>query len=220
MKNLFVIGDVHGCFHTFQKLLTHWDMEKEIMIQVGDLIDRGPMSAQTVVLSMQLDQQFPGKANFLRGNHEQMMLNYYARKDNNWLMNGGKETIKQFKTRNSDIEAFLKWMGKLPLKYETENFIISHAGICSHPAKFDPDHPQGLLWTRSPLENLGKTQIVGHTPLATGQPEFDPDSRTWYIDTGAYKGICMTGMKFDPEGKLLEKIQIPTYQNDLNDLIL
>jgi hypothetical protein len=27
-------------------------------------------------------------------------------------------------------------------------------------------------------------------------------------------------MKFDPEGKLLEKIQIPTYQNDLNDLIL
>ncbi len=39
--NLFIIGDVHGCFHTFSELLTHRDPATEHLIQVGDLVDRG-----------------------------------------------------------------------------------------------------------------------------------------------------------------------------------
>jgi serine/threonine protein phosphatase 1 len=39
--NLLVIGDIHGCYYTFQMLLDKfWDSEKELLIQVGDIIDK------------------------------------------------------------------------------------------------------------------------------------------------------------------------------------
>ena len=33
--NLLIIGDVHGCFHTFSELLTHWRPATEYLIQVS-----------------------------------------------------------------------------------------------------------------------------------------------------------------------------------------
>ena len=74
--NLLIIGDVHGCFHTFNELLTHWRPTTEYLIQVGDLVDRGRHVPATVALARQLSEQYPGATTFLMGNHEQSMLRH------------------------------------------------------------------------------------------------------------------------------------------------
>ncbi|MCP3775258.1 metallophosphoesterase [Paenibacillus sp. MZ04-78.2] len=46
---LLVVGDVHGCFHTFTTLINeHWDSGKQILVQLGDLLDRGKFSKDIV----------------------------------------------------------------------------------------------------------------------------------------------------------------------------
>ncbi|MBS9522530.1 serine/threonine protein phosphatase [Litoribacter ruber] len=218
VENYFIIGDVHGCFFTFEELISHWDREKEILIQVGDLIDRGAHSPKVVSYCRQLDKTFPDKVHFLKGNHEQMMLNYFNEKSSNWLYNGGMDTFQQFESQQHDLVSVLSWMEDLPLFFETDKLMVSHAGITDHAEYLNPDHPSGILWNRGRLKPLGKIQVIGHTPLSTGRPAYNPYSQAWNIDTGAYKGICLTGIKLDRNGTFLQKISIPTREEDLNDL--
>jgi len=215
MTGFFIIGDIHGCLNTFHEMLTHWDPEQETLVQVGDLIDRGSKSPETLDLAMKLSIQFPNRAIFLKGNHEQMMSNYYQGLDNNWLINGGIETMRQINERGFDLQLLLDWINQLPLHYITDHLAVSHAGFAEHPKATEPNHPHGLLWNRSRLKNLGKPQVIGHTPQIKGLPTYDPQSNAWYIDTAAYKGICLTGMKFEHDGRYKERISIPTYSQDL-----
>ena len=64
-----VIGDVHGHYDTLVALLDSISpTTNDEVYFLGDLIDRGPKSAQVVDLVMR--NQFK----CLRGNHEEMML--------------------------------------------------------------------------------------------------------------------------------------------------
>ncbi|WP_077362302.1 metallophosphoesterase [Fictibacillus arsenicus] len=63
--DFFVIGDVHGCYHTFKNMINkYWNKENEMLIQLGDLIDRGRNSPQMVQLAMQLSTDFPDQVLF------------------------------------------------------------------------------------------------------------------------------------------------------------
>ena len=66
----FVIGDLHGCYELFLKLLEHlqFDAEKDRMFSVGDLVDRGPDSYSCLKL---LDEPW---FHSVLANHEQMMV--------------------------------------------------------------------------------------------------------------------------------------------------
>lgn len=216
-KNFFIIGDVHGCLKTFQKLISFWDPEKEILIQVGDLIDRGNFSPQTIHFCISLQKQHPGKVILLRGNHEQLMLDYYQKISNSWLMNGGRQTISQFESSELQPKDILPWLSRLNLIYDTKHFYISHAGVSdagNNP--LDPRNPNGILWNRNPLKNIGKTQIIGHTPLEEGKPAYYALNNYWNIDTGAYRGICLSGIKFDNNGNFIKTISISTIAEDIN----
>ena len=34
--NTFIIGDIHGCFHTLEKMLTHWEPQDQKLVFVGE----------------------------------------------------------------------------------------------------------------------------------------------------------------------------------------
>jgi len=216
-KDYFIIGDVHGCLKTFQELVDcYWDRDKEILVQLGDLIDRGAFSPQTLLYCTELEKTYQNKTIFLRGNHEQMMLDFYGDVSTSWLSNGGRETLYQFEAAELNTGNLLPWIGQRELYFETEYFFISHAGMAENVEDpKDPRIPNGLLWNREPLKNLGKIQIIGHTPLNNGKPSFASESNSWNIDTGAYKGICLTGIKLNNKGKYLEHTSIPTHDEDL-----
>ncbi len=216
--HLFIIGDVHGCYHSFLRLLEAWNPENEMLIQVGDLIDRGNFSPECLILAKEIQEQHPGKSVFLRGNHEQLMIDFLLGKDREdiWLLNGGSGTLNRFKSLQQEPpEAWLPWLEGMPLKWENEHVLVSHAGVAFIPDPLDTHHPNGILWNRKPLRDIGKLQVIGHTPQIKGKASFHKAPPHWKIDTGAYRDISLTGLKLNHKGEYVQEINIPTLPLDL-----
>ncbi len=215
--NLFIIGDVHGCCHTLQKLLKHWNPATDHLIQVGDLVDRGAHIPETVELAQTLSKQYPDSTTFLMGNHEDALLHHYGPSGPypGWLKWGGRSSTTQYKRRPKLLSRHLPWLAKRPLLWENDQVLVSHAGISAASDAFDPDSPDGLLWVRGPLKRLDKLQVVGHTPMDDGEPVFDRASNTMYIDTGAVFGRNLTGLRLSPTGEVLDIILVPVEPQDL-----
>jgi len=184
----YIIGDIHGCYHTLIGLMNQLPLEKtDKIIFLGDYIDRGLYSKQVVEYVKSLTES--GQAIALMGNHERMCLDTFDHRM--WLHNGGDTTLDSYDTRpqserempypmDEDLRAdwlrslpkvsqdHLNWMESLPTFYEDEKYFYVHAGI-------NPNYPleqqseQDLLWIRNPFlnsdRNFGKTIVFGHTPL-------------------------------------------------------
>lgn len=215
--NLFVVGDVHGCYHTFAKLLRHWNPARELLIQTGDLVDRGHYVPDTVALAQRLSLQYPRQTVFLKGNHEAAMIRHlgpdgpYA----SWLAWGGRGTLQQYRGRPELLQAHLAWLSQRPLYWESEALFISHAGLADTPNPLDEHNPDGILWRRGPLRNLGKRQVIGHTPTPDGQPLFEEATNVLTIDTGAYLGRGLAGVRLTSGGQLLDTLVVPTHRRDI-----
>jgi serine/threonine protein phosphatase 1 len=209
--NLFVIGDVHGCYHTLMELLQHWQPEQELLIQVGDLMDRGNFAPDTVSLAISLSEKYPQQTIFLKGNHEVGMTRHYGPQGPypNWLQWGGRYTINQYSHHKELLARHLLWLSQRPLFWENDHVFVSHAGLADTPNPLDEDNPDGILWRRGPLRNIGKLQVIGHTPT-DGRPDFDPVHHVLNIDTGAVYGLALTGVKIRPDGDILQVISVPT----------
>lgn len=185
MKKVVIIGDLHGCINTFRTLLDKLPDDIDQIYTVGDLVDRG--AGVKEVVQECLDRNIIS----VRGNHEDMFLDY-LRKTNEYdrgvfEMNGGMSTLRSYKddlpdtkvnggvaTLNSYIdgvpESHLNYFINMPYYIETDDFILSHAGVstfiedtfrdCS-----DRSH-MGLMWDRDRKAiNLSKFQVFGHTPV-------------------------------------------------------
>ena len=215
--NYFLIGDVHGCFRTFQKLLTHWQPATEHLIQLGDLVDRGTGIVETVDLAVALSEKYPATTTFLRGNHEAEMLHHFgpAGPSLHWPNWGGRSTISQYKTRPRQLAQHLAWLRTRPLIWENDYLIASHAGLAASPHARDPDHPDGLLWTRAPLQRFPQLQVVGHTPTPDGRPHYHNLSHAYYLDTGACYGRTLTALRLSSTAQVLEIVSVPTLVADL-----
>ncbi len=71
---LIVIGDVHGCLIELQTLLFNCEFneERDLLIFVGDLVNKGPFSAEVIQYVRKLFQK--GVARVVRGNHDDALL--------------------------------------------------------------------------------------------------------------------------------------------------
>lgn len=200
MYRRFVIGDIHGCSKTLEELLfgqLNID-SKDLLFFVGDYIDRGPHSLQVINLITGLIYKgyniFPA-----RGNHEQMLLDYYLYNDNTWLFNGYKQTISSFGYKApEDFEPVnIKFFYNLRHYYITDGFIITHAGLNTNTEKpFEDIH--SMLWTRDneidKQKTYGRKVISGHTPhsiedieKSLGKDKIQIDSGCVYL--GRYIGV-------------------------------
>ena len=97
-ERILAIGDMHG---NFDRLLSvfhkvQFRPEKDLLILLGDYIDRGSENLRCLRWAMEMSEKENVIA--LRGNHEQMMLEYYALKgeySDIWLPNGGSATKRE-----------------------------------------------------------------------------------------------------------------------------
>jgi serine/threonine protein phosphatase 1 len=185
--NTFAIGDVHGRREQLAALLELIPRNPNLdrLVLLGDLIDRGPDAPGVVADVLDLCQNDP-LAVCLRGNHEQMLLNFLDEGTTIWLnqMAGGDMTFEQytkqpfFVTSAEDLEiirweaksaipaAHVEFMRSLPLFFEDEYAFYVHAGLepDKHPAETN-DHT--LLWSRNKdffTNYHGKICVFGHTP--------------------------------------------------------
>ena len=98
MEKAFVVSDIHGCYEQFVKLLAYWDKNMKLVI-LGDLIDRGEASKRVVQEVMNLKEIYKNQVVVLRGNHEDMFLNFLqdpVKKGDIYFFNGGRSTVKDF----------------------------------------------------------------------------------------------------------------------------
>ena len=78
-SRIMAVGDVHGQYEKLKKLMRRikFDPAQDILIFLGDLIDRGPESLQCFDYVMHLQKQYPESVICLMGNHEREMLDYF-----------------------------------------------------------------------------------------------------------------------------------------------
>ena len=85
----YVIGDVHGCYDEMMALLQKIEEQDEdaAIYFVGDFVDRGPQVDKVLQWCME-NVTADGKYQAVRGNHEEMVLEWYA-EWLNWWEEGG-----------------------------------------------------------------------------------------------------------------------------------
>ena len=73
-RHIWLSGDIHGCLEQLRRKLWHcrFDPWRDLLISVGDVIDRGPQSLRCLQL---LEQHWVCA---VRGNHEQMAMDALA----------------------------------------------------------------------------------------------------------------------------------------------
>jgi serine/threonine protein phosphatase 1 len=212
-RRIIAVGDLHGHHKPLKRLLEKIDLSKEdLLIFIGDYIDRGPESSEVIDTLLELRSRWENLI-FLEGNHEDMMLGsigYPACVNdlNTWLYNGGGWTLKSYgmgidkmKELNSTNErgkgqrllisniptSHIDFLLDLKLYIETENFFFCHAGI-NPSVSIDQGRQNAfdLLWMRDHIyaDSLAwdKTVVCGHTPLH----DVLIRKRLICVDTGLY----------------------------------
>jgi serine/threonine protein phosphatase 1 len=196
-SRIIAIGDLHGYCDPLTRLLEIIAPGKDdLLIFIGDYVDRGPYSREVVQALIDFGSSFEN-AVFLKGNHEDMMLGSLGNPAcvndlSTWLYNGGGLTLKSYGMgpddfnrltgilRNKEIEKtlldyipddHLDFISGLPLYFETERFFYCHAGVAPQSSiELGKQNPFDLLWMRDHIyaeeRRWAKTVVCGHTPLS------------------------------------------------------
>ena len=200
-----IIGDVHGHYDGLMALLEAIAPGSDDQVYfLGDLIDRGPQSAQVVKFVRQ--SSYPS----LLGNHEQMLLDVIGSNrvpnlvEQAWLYSGGYATVTSYKEATIPQED-LDWMRSLPTHLDLGDIWLAHAGV-------DPRIPlekqtaDQFCWVRDEFHSIpepyfpNKLIVIGHTitfTLPGVTPGLLAQGQGWLdIDTGAYhpKSGYLTGL--------------------------
>ena len=207
---IYAIGDIHGRSDLLKQMFTVIDADiarnpvsRPIEVFLGDYIDRGPNSAQT--LDLLIERSHPRETVFLKGNHEAFFLEVLRdpAKLEDWPKFGGLQTLMSYgiqPTLNPDaseqadlISALSSVIGRdhlnflrgLKPSFLCGDFFFVHAGV--RPGiPLNEQQENDLLWIRNEFldsdENFGKFIVHGHTPVK--QPDIRPNRIN--IDTGAY----------------------------------
>lgn len=80
---IYSISDIHGCAAALEKALEKVDLEdgSSMLVLLGDYCDRGPDSLGVYRTIMGLQERYAGRVVALRGNHEEMLLEYVDEAD-------------------------------------------------------------------------------------------------------------------------------------------
>lgn len=216
------MGDIHGRLDLLDDLLRQMEADDlargaadTIVIFLGDLIDRGPDSAQVVQRLLELGAE-TDKVRFLLGNHEEVFLKSMAGEERAlpfFLRIGGKPTvlsygISQDEYDRSDYAELLELLReRVPqahLDFLTgfEDMIVLgdyafvHAGV-RPGVPLDAQKPATLRWIREEfldsIEPFEKIVVHGHSI----SNEVEERLRRIGIDTGAYASGRLTAMGFE-----------------------
>jgi serine/threonine protein phosphatase 1 len=221
-SRVYAIGDVHGRRDLLDVLLDQIEAddaarggEPATIILLGDLVDRGPESAQVIDRLIALRAARPS-TRFLLGNHEEVFLK---------ALDGDRQTLRLF-TRIGGIETILSYgvtradydaadydellvmmRAQVPPAHidflngfediiEIGDYVFVHAGIRPEQP-LSAQRPSDLRWIREEFLRFKgpheKMVVHGHS-IAT---EVEQLPNRIGLDTGAYSSGRLTAMGFE-----------------------
>lgn len=220
---VYAVGDVHGRLDLLNALISEirkdWrdtaSDDRPLIVFLGDLIDRGPHSAECVSRVIALAHEDWCDLVALKGNHEEALLLYIDDRDvgRQWLPYGGAQTLESYGVNvmisaggggfKGLHQAFLERLPQshrtfyagLPTMYRQDDYLFVHAGVRPGVA-LDCQTDRDLMWIREPFlstaEPLADVVVVhGHTPVRA--PELLKGRIN--VDTGAYASGVLTALR-------------------------
>lgn len=197
-EQIYIIGDVHGCFNTLLELIKQFpNKEKSQICFVGDVVDRGLFSCDVVELIMQNDYKM------VMGNHERRLLsnkfeflNNKVPFDRSWFFgNGGEATYRSYFGQSVEFkQRHIDFLEQRPVylefkEYKTQNgehLVVSHSAVGNmwelrNDKYASEEFKRHLLSGRGDeMQVSGIFNIYGHTPVR--EVKFYKNSAD--IDTG------------------------------------
>jgi serine/threonine protein phosphatase 1 len=223
-QRAYVVGDVHGRLDLLEQLLEkiHRDLEdrrppKVLVAFLGDLIDRGPHSAQ-VVERLRTYRHDGVRPIFLLGNHEEVLLRLVAGETNlipGWLRFGGAQCLESYganpqaiadapaeaalaSIRQAIPAGHLEFLRGFADTCRFGGYLFVHAGIRPGIA-LDQQRQSDLRWIREPFllddSDHGFVVVHGHT-ITNGT---DERANRIGIDTGAYRTGTLTALAIEDD---------------------
>lgn len=188
-KHYFILSDIHGMYSHFTSILEKFNPQNHNLVVLGDLIDRGINSFEVVTACMNLQKAYPNQVLILKGNHEDMFLNFLKEPTveiGDWYFNnGGYETCMSFlndeyvkiQSYEKIAESILskrkeevQFLKNLPLYHETDHIIFVHAGVNLRIEDWKNGSEKDFLWSRDMKYSKNTTSkkiVFGHTPTRT-----------------------------------------------------
>ena len=119
----YAIGDIQGCFQSLQDLLARiaFDRTRDRLWFVGDLVNRGPRSLETLRFIRGLGEA----ATSVLGNHDLYLLMVA---EGSAKRRGKDDTLGAILAA-PDCAELLAWLRQLPLCHVEEGFCMVHAGL-------------------------------------------------------------------------------------------
>jgi Calcineurin-like phosphoesterase len=213
---VYAIGDIHGradllknVFGAIDHHLARAGPARALHVFLGDYIDRGPASRQTIDLLIERGRSH--ESIFLKGNHEAFLFEVLqdTSKLNLWKEYGGFQTLMSYGLAPSMkpdqdeqrqlVQALVNGMppdhrrffGGLRPSFVCGDFFFVHAGV-KPGVPLQRQREADLLWIREEFleseEDFGKVIVHGHTPVI--KAEIRPNRIN--IDTGAYATGILT----------------------------
>ena len=239
----WIIGDIHGCYHTLDDLIFELiEYDKEISSAtptafyfVGDYIDRGLHSKETVDFLISLKNKYPCR--FARGNHDDMMIASYGNNSYTYLDGqdpiemfwdqGMKETLQSYgystKKGFAPPESHMNFFDSLEDIIVEPDFFVCHSMYPRHDvhSQVNRQDMQCILWnrfTKNQMENhvlYDRRGFFGHTPVqfyGKDYPMIFPS--VVLVDTGScFKGAAkLSAITSDTN----HQIMVETNPKDLN----
>jgi len=226
---IYAIGDVHGQLTMLRALLDQIRdaplRDEDIILFLGDYIDRGEDSRGVIEELLQLQRERPNTI-FLRGNHESLLLSARESEPSRisptsgklqvsdelllWLQNGGELALESYDEDYED-EDLLEWWTMIPdshwdffnstqFEYVTPRYHFVHAGLLPPGETWDgADRDMDVrLWIREPF--LSSRHDFGKVVVFGHTPMKEPviQPNKIGLDTGAVFGGMLTAAAFDP----------------------
>lgn len=226
-STIYVVGDIHGRLDLLRDVHRGIDADKDsagatdaIEVYLGDYIDRGPQAAD--VVSELIGRSKTGPTAFLRGNHEQLLLDFLDGRDvlSQWKAVGALPTLLSYglqarllggDTGEEEVREALRQ--RLPAEHleflagtgsylKMDPYLMVHAGL--RPGiRLEDQHAADILGIRNDFldydGDLGYLVVHGHTPVE--EPDFRRNRIN--IDTGAFATNRLTCLRIDVEGASL-----------------
>jgi serine/threonine protein phosphatase 1 len=217
---IYAVGDIHGradllkqTFAVIDEDIRLTQPERAIQVMLGDYVDRGPASRETIDLL--IERRRSHDTVLLRGNHEAILLHILDGPEEipNLRSFGLLATIRSYgisaslnpdraeerklieKLRQTFPREHYEFLQNLEKSFACGDYIFVHAGVRPHVA-LDAQDENDLLWIREEFldftGDFGKYVVHGHTPV----PKLDLRRNRMNIDTGAYATNNLTTVRF------------------------
>jgi serine/threonine protein phosphatase 1 len=213
---IYAVSDIHGCARLLRRVLSAIDLHlsragpaRALHVFLGDYIDRGPASRETIDLLIERSSRH--ETIFLKGNHEQFLFEVLqdAARLEAWTDYGGFQTLMSYgispslkpdhdeqrelvrALQNAIPPRHRQFFRNLRTSFVCGDFFFVHAGV-KPGVPLRRQRQEDMLWIRDEFlqsdQDFGKFVVHGHTPVPS--PDIRPNRIN--IDTGAYASGILT----------------------------